>query len=265
VWGTALPYLVSVPDPYDTISPYHNWGPYPFTAAALAKKLHVPILAAADARTSLNSSGRVQTLSLVDTAGTQTDVPAATVRAAFKLRSTWFTVGMLSLQAQPASPALEYGSTVTLTGIDRGVAAVSLEQRPAGGSWAPAGPVTPAKDGTIAIAQAPAVTTDYRLATDTLAAAPVHVAVAPRVRFYEPPQPGELRGLVRPALSGAAVSVQRQSADGKTWATVASTTVDANGDFDARLVLSPGTYRAVVAAFNGYAAGTTPVLNVVGD
>jgi len=23
--GTALPYLVSVPDPYDTISPYHNW------------------------------------------------------------------------------------------------------------------------------------------------------------------------------------------------------------------------------------------------
>ena len=56
-----------------------------------------------------------------------------------------------------------------------------------------------------------------------------------------------------------------QSADGKTWATVAHATVDANGDFDAQLQLSPGAYRAVVAAFSGYAPGTTPVLNVVGD
>jgi hypothetical protein len=91
----------------------------------------------------------------------------------------------------------------------------------------------------------------------------VHVAVAPRVRFYEPPQPDDLRGLVRPALAGAAVSVQRQAAD-KTWSTVARATVDANGDFDAQLQLVPGTYRAVVAAFNGYASGATPVLNVVG-
>ena len=30
--GTALPYLVSVPDPYDDISPYHDWGPVPVTA-----------------------------------------------------------------------------------------------------------------------------------------------------------------------------------------------------------------------------------------
>ena len=59
--------------------------------------------------------------------------------------------------------------------------------------------------------------------------------------------------------------MQRQSADGKTWATVAHATVDANGDFDAQLQLSPGAYRAVVAAFSGYAPGTTPVLNVVGD
>ena len=25
--GTAVPYLISVPDPYDDMSPYHNWGP----------------------------------------------------------------------------------------------------------------------------------------------------------------------------------------------------------------------------------------------
>src|SRR5512133_1454695 len=42
VWGTAVPYLVSVPDPYDTISPYHTWGPFAFTGAKLGKVLHVP-------------------------------------------------------------------------------------------------------------------------------------------------------------------------------------------------------------------------------
>src|SRR5439155_1171605 len=31
VWGKPVPYLVSVPDPYDSISPYHNWGPFAFT------------------------------------------------------------------------------------------------------------------------------------------------------------------------------------------------------------------------------------------
>src|SRR4051812_4565240 len=34
IWGgSPTPYLVSVADPYDTISPYHNWGPFRYTAA----------------------------------------------------------------------------------------------------------------------------------------------------------------------------------------------------------------------------------------
>src|SRR5437588_11849279 len=43
VWtgGSILPYLVAVPDPYDTISPYHDWGPVPYTGAALAKSFRV--------------------------------------------------------------------------------------------------------------------------------------------------------------------------------------------------------------------------------
>ena len=31
--GKPIPYLVSVPDPYDTYSPYHNWGPVLYDAA----------------------------------------------------------------------------------------------------------------------------------------------------------------------------------------------------------------------------------------
>ena len=37
--GKAVPYLVSVPDPYDDLSPYHNWGPTPVTAQAIVKAL----------------------------------------------------------------------------------------------------------------------------------------------------------------------------------------------------------------------------------
>ena len=37
VWGKPVPYLVSVPDPYDSISPHHDWGPLEFTGAKLAK------------------------------------------------------------------------------------------------------------------------------------------------------------------------------------------------------------------------------------
>ena len=37
--GTAVPYLVSVPDPYDDLSPYHNWGPTPVTAQSIVKAL----------------------------------------------------------------------------------------------------------------------------------------------------------------------------------------------------------------------------------
>ena len=41
VWPSSppVPYLVSVPDPYDTLSPYHDWGPLRFTPAMLGRRL----------------------------------------------------------------------------------------------------------------------------------------------------------------------------------------------------------------------------------
>ena len=41
VLGTPIPYLVSVPDPYDTASPFHDWGPVLYDAATVARKLKV--------------------------------------------------------------------------------------------------------------------------------------------------------------------------------------------------------------------------------
>ena len=41
-WGKPIPYLVSVADPYDTLSPYHDWGPVLFDARKAAAALKVP-------------------------------------------------------------------------------------------------------------------------------------------------------------------------------------------------------------------------------
>jgi SpoIID/LytB domain protein len=262
VWsGPPTPYLVSVPDPYDAISPYHDWGPFPFTGAKLAKTFRSPGKVM-DVRADVNGSGRITSLELLATNGTK-DVPAAKVRAALKLRSTWFDVGVLALsRAAPVKP-VEYGSQVQLNGLLRGLAGVSLEQRPSGATWQAVSAVGENPDGAVALTAKPTITTDYRLATDTLAAAPVRVSVAPRVRFAAEKTPGELRGSVRPVLANAAVQIQRQDEVSGTWTTIATTVVDGTGDFGAAVELTPGVYRARVAGTRGYAAGTTPPLRVV--
>jgi stage II sporulation protein D len=262
VWttGSPLPYLVSVDDPYDTISPYHNWGPITFTGAMLGKKLRAPA-AVTDAQTALDESGRVATLSVLSAKG-QIDVPGTTVRTTLGLRSTWFDLGVLALSKPlPATP-VEFGGAIQLGGVIRGIGPVDLEQRPAGSSWQSIGAVSPAADGTLALLEKPTVTTDYRLATTTVAAGAVRVSVSPRVRFYSGQTPGLLRGLVRPVLAGAAVQIQQQDAAG-AWTTIATTAVDENGDFSSTLQPGTGVYRARVAAGRGFAAGTTPPLRVV--
>ena len=153
-----IPYLASVVDPYDTVSPYHNWGPVLFTAAQLSKRLHVPGV------TELvpdRSSSRARQVLVTGTAGVVA-LPASSVRSALGLRSTWLSTGRLSL-ARPVGNAAS-GSPVTLTGtIARIKDPVALEQRPAGGAWEPGPAVKPAADGTFSIQVTPAVPTQYRL------------------------------------------------------------------------------------------------------
>ena len=62
--ATAVPYLVPVADPYDTLSPYHDWGPMVLDAAKVAKalKLSAPI---ADLQTTTGASGRVRSVTAV--------------------------------------------------------------------------------------------------------------------------------------------------------------------------------------------------------
>jgi stage II sporulation protein D len=176
VWPSSkpIPYLVSVSDPYDSISPYHRWGPVVLTAKAARAQLKVPG-PLRDLRPTITASGRVGTLIAVGPTG-ETEVKSGDVRRVLGLRSTWFRVGMLAL-ARPEAP-LEPGHQHTLSGIVRGLAGVTLEQRAPGTSWAPLAKVKPGAGGSFAIAVKPDVTTQYRLAAGTARSTVVRVVVA---------------------------------------------------------------------------------------
>ncbi|HKI92313.1 MAG TPA: SpoIID/LytB domain-containing protein [Gaiellaceae bacterium] len=270
VWGgDPQPYLVSVDDPYDTISPYHDWGPVPVTAVKIARALKVPGTIM-DVTTTSNGVGRVATLDVLaqrrtDPAPVADPVQATLARIKLGLRSTWFDVGVLSLtRPAPVAPVV-YGSTVRLAGLVRGVDGVSLEERTSRSPWATVAQIAPGPDGTLQLTEQPTITTDYRLATPTAAAAYVRVRVTPSVTLTAPQTATTVAGTEQPVLSGAPVLVQQQSPDGSpAWTTVARGTVDAAGAFSVPVQLAPGTVRAVVAPGQGYWPGASAAVTVPG-
>jgi SpoIID/LytB domain protein len=170
------PYLVSVQDPYDTISPYHAWGPVAVTARTLGHALRVPGRIV-DATVKRNSSRRVKKLQLTALAsGTEraSSVPGAATASALGLRSTWFSVGVLSLEPPAPNPKVAPGTRVTLSGVVRGVRGVVVQKRSTGTLWQRLRPVAP---GPFQFSVKPKVTTQYRLATVKDAAASVRIRV----------------------------------------------------------------------------------------
>jgi stage II sporulation protein D len=255
VWGEAVPYLVSVPDPYDSISPHHDWGPFSYTGAKLAKMMKMPGTVI-DLQPELNASGRIKTLTAVGTKGT-VSIKGTELRQRLGLRSTWFSVGVLSLTAPPQ---VIYGNRARLNGLGRGLAQVQLQQQQ-GAEWKPLATVKPLENGTLSVVVKPTVTTRYRVASGKAVAPSVRLPVASLVRFYPVRAQTQLRGYVRPGvLARATVAIQQQQGPG--WATVAQTTVDAEGNFLAKLQLTTGVYRARVSSGRGFVAGTSPVLQV---
>jgi stage II sporulation protein D len=257
VWPTSdpVPYLISVKDPYDTLSPYHNWGPYRFGASKLARRLGVPG-SIVDYRANVSASGRVRTVTFTGARGSKT-VKGSSVRSVLGLRSTWFRLGLLNL-TNPTG-AIVYGSKLRLPGTARGVRRIVLQSRAYGGSWKRIGQLR-AKKGVLGPRVAPKVTTDYRLESGGFKSAVVRVAVAPLVQLTAGADAVSVSGSARPAAAGAAVQIQRLGASG--WETVASTSTDAQGAFAASVNLVAGTYRARVTLGRGFAIGLSATLTV---
>jgi stage II sporulation protein D len=252
--GSPVPYLVSVEDPYDTLSPYHTWGPVLFDARKVAKALGLSG-ALVDLRATRGDSGRVRELTAVGTAGEVT-VAGTDVRTLLGLRSTWFTVGLLSL-SPPVRAA--YGSVFELTGTARGVEGrVVLEGQTPGGAWQQVAVVRPRSDGTFSVKVRPKASTSYRLAVGDVSGALVSVPVEAVVEASVAAR--LLEGKLRPALAGTAVEVQREA--GGAWATIATARTDPRGAFALARKLRPGSYRVRVAPGNGLEPGVSRALAV---
>jgi stage II sporulation protein D len=254
--GIDVPYLVSVADPYDTLSPYHDWGPVLYDAMAVAKQLKLgePI---AELSVATGVSGRVKSLSAAAADDTQVTLTGNQVRNALGLRSTWFTPALLQLS--PAARTITFGGAVSLRGVVRGATGLSLEAKPSGGAWADAGPLPVDPDGTFALVVKPQVATQYRLAWGVARACLAKIAVAARVSAVVTPQ--GVHGTLRPLSPGAPVQLQQKQDDG-TWTTRSSSTADAASAWSFSSQLTVGTYRVRAAPGHGVVAGLSAPFTV---
>jgi stage II sporulation protein D len=86
------PWLVSVADPYDDLSPKHRWGPFRMTLAQAGRKLR-GLVKGSFRRISVVERGTSPRIVYADVVGTRgrTRVTGATLRARFGLFDTWAT------------------------------------------------------------------------------------------------------------------------------------------------------------------------------
>ena len=175
VFGTEVPYLVSVADPWDRLSPVHVWEPQQLDPRALGRLFGVA--AVVDASVERGPSGRSMLLRLTTRAGRTIELPTSAVRDRLGLRSAWVRMGTLRLAAATAKVAP--GARTELTGIARDLRRPVLERLLPGGRWEPVRPVAVRGDGTFTAAVRPDVSVRYRLSAEGFSTRAVSVRVVP--------------------------------------------------------------------------------------
>lgn len=179
--GEDVPYLPSQPDPYDSVSPYHDWGPVAVTATTLRKLGMKGRIV--DATMTLNSSRRVAELTVDSLAGKTEktlQMPGSTVEAKLGLRSTWFRVSVLSLLPPLPNPVVAPGTRTTLTGVLRNAPGALVQQRSAGQAWRTLRRPRPSpRTHAFRLVVRPKVTTWYRISVPAATSGQVRIRVAP--------------------------------------------------------------------------------------
>jgi stage II sporulation protein D len=229
-----VPYLVSVNDPYDYISPHHVWPTQVLSATRVASALGVS--GVRDAEVLQNSSGRARAVRVLTDHGWRIFTGDA-IREKFHLGSMDFQLRAMSLD-EPKRAL--FGSTVHLTGFVRGLGHARLQQQTIAG-WRTISHLRVAPDGRFVALMRAAESTELRLAYNGLAGNPVGLQVSPRVLVKA--DGARLHAVVRPALR---LQVQRLSHS--RWRAVATS----HGVFDR--AMKPGSYRIAVESAKGYMA-----------
>jgi SpoIID/LytB domain protein len=245
--GTApIPYLRSVPDPYDVYSPHHDWGPLNFSATRLASRLGLGS-AIESVRVQRNESSRPTSVLFRLASGGQVSRSGASVARALHLTSTWFSIGELRLTTN--STHLLYGSNVTVAARAASVKDAVLQVRSSDGAWRTIRHV----EHPTQLSVQPRASTAFRLLAPGTSGTSVSVAVAPRVHV-EALNPREIGGEVSPRPDGS-VAVWRLERG--RWRVVAHPILDSSGKFRTPLPLRPVEYRVTVAAGRLAAAQTS--------
>jgi stage II sporulation protein D len=153
--GEAQPWLKSVEDPFDDVSPRHRWGPFRYTLSQAQRRLGSLVKGKLQSIevTQRGRSPRVVAAQIVGTKG-RTPVDGATLRRRFGLFDSWAYFTLIGTKVkpaeQPAEPSADPGSgaaearaasahrraTVTgrVTGVKKG-AKVVVERRNRAGAW----------------------------------------------------------------------------------------------------------------------------------
>jgi stage II sporulation protein D len=244
-WPKAhqVPYLVSVADPYDTISPHHVWSTTILSAAGLGSRLGLH--GVRDAVVVANTSGRARAVRVLTRSGWHS-IPARTMRTKFKLGSTDFELRAMSLDAPPSTL---YGARVRVHGWVRGLGKARVQELTERG-WQTVARVRPSTSGRFALALRAVRSTRLRLAYNGLAGAAVPLDIAPRITLSA--TGNKLRAAVSPRLP-----LQVQRLTNRSWRPVARVS---GGMFDR--ALKPGSYRVKVLGGASYASRISQTVGV---
>jgi stage II sporulation protein D len=235
--AAPIPYLRSVPDPYDTYSPHHNWGPYDFSSSRLAAALGLGS-AVESVGMVRDSSFRARSVAFHLASGAVVRRNGTQVARALHLLSSWFSIGQL--QVSTSSSHLLYGSRLTVTARAANVEGAVLQARTANGAWRGIRNVR----RVTRLNFRPRASTAYRLVAPGTNGASVPVAVVPRVQVHA--QSSRLLvGDISPRPD-ASVAVWRLVRG--RWRVVAHPILDSSGSFRTPLTLRPVDYRITVAA-----------------
>jgi stage II sporulation protein D len=239
-WPRArqVPYLVSVKDPYDYLSPHHVWPTVTLSASRVASLLH--LRGVTDMQVVENSSGRAKVVR-VRTARGWKQFAGQVIRKKLKLGSTDFGVRVMTLDP-PSAPSF-YGSHVRVGGWLRGLGRARLQLLTEQG-WKTLRRIHPSANGRFSVSLPAVRSTQLRLAYNGVAGDQVLLHIAPRVSIKA--DGTKLRVLVAPRLP---LQVQRLTK--KRWTPVARST----GTFDR--ALRPGSYRVAVLGGPAYVSSVT--------
>jgi stage II sporulation protein D len=234
-WPRAhqVPYLVSVNDPYDYLSPHHVWPTVKLPAMRVARVLH--LRGVRDMVVVENSSGRARAVRILTARGWR-QFPGQVVRKKFRLGSTDFVVHVMGLDAPPVRAL--YGTHVRVSGWVRGLGRARLEALEDRG-WKTVRQIHPSRSGRFSVSVPALRSTQLRLAYNDVAGVAAPLRVAPRISVEA--DGTKLRVLVAPRLP---LRVERLSR--RRWKAVAR----AWGTFAGSLV--PGSYRVAILGSPSY-------------